>query len=371
MLSLFRRSLLGLAGLTVLLQASLSAATGGYSTATGAGSLTPVTVTTLAQLQSAFNAGNRHIIVSGNIYGGAVPKTFPFSTTGWNNTTIEGAAGGQAVLQNIQLKFDGELLSGTTNIQNILVKNLTFYGNIAALQALPPSETDISVSGNHSGVNYLGVSFRRCTNVWVDHCTMYNISDDLWCFTQASDNGTISNCHFYFTSSWLNMSPNPLWNWVGNYQPLADERLAAVIGSNKADSYTYGSQKLHLTLHHNWFGSLMKGRPLTRGYGHYYNNYFDNGAAGSGQYNAIQIGSGSKVYSESNYFYKTNQSHQVGLDSSGDTFTFSERNNLYNATTGTSATGSAWPGSSPVPYSYTVDAASTVPGTVQSNAGPK
>ena len=355
----------------VALSSPLPAATGGYSTATGAGSLTAVTVTTLAQLQTAFSNGSRHIIVSGNIYGGSVPYTFTFSTTGWNNTTIEGASGGGAVLQNIQLKFDGELLSSGTNIQNIIVKNITFYGNIPALQALPSSETDISVSGNHSGVNYMGVSFRRCTNVWVDHCTIYNTSDDLWCATLASDNLTVSYCHFYFTSSWLNMSPNPSWNWVGTYQDLASERIASVIGANKSDSYTYGSSALHITMHHNWFGPLMKGRPLCRGYVHAYNNYFDNGTSGSGQYNALQIGSGSKVYSESNYFYKTNNSHQVGLDSSGDSYFFSERNNTYNAATGTNATGSSWPGSSPVSYSYTADAASTVPSTVQSNAGPK
>jgi len=343
--------------------------TDGYSTATGS-TASAVTVTTLSQLQTAFNNGSHHIIISGNIYGGAVPLTFTFSTTGWNNTTIEGASGGQAVLQNIQLKFDGELLATGTNIQNIVVKNITFYGNIPSLQALPSSETDISVSGNHSGVNYLGVSFRRCTNVSMDHCTIYNTSDDLWCATLASDDLTISYCHFYFTSSWLNMSPNPSWNWIGTYQPLADERLAAVLGQNYSDSYTYGTQKLHITIHDNWFGSLMKGRPLCRGYVHFFNNYFDNGTACSGQYNAIQIGSGCKVYSESNYFYQTVNTNQLGFDDGTHTaYTFCERNNDYN-TTSVGVSGAAWPGSSPVPYSYTVVAASTVPSSVQTNAGP-
>ena len=344
--------------------------TGGFSTATGAGSLAAVTVTTLSQLQTAFNNGSRHIIISGNIYGGNVPLTFTFSTTAWNNTTIEGASGGGAVLQNIQLKFDGELLSGGANLQNILVKNITFYGNIPALQALPSSETDISVTGNHSGVNYLGVSFRRCTNVWLDHCTIYNTSDDLWCATQASDSLTVSNNHFYFSTSWLNMSPNPSWNWVGTYQDLASERICAVIGSNWSDSYTYGSQKLHITLHDNWFGPLMKGRPLCRGYEHFYNNYFDNSTTGSGQYNAIQIGSGSKVYSENNYFYQTYQSNQIGLDDNTHTaYTFCEQNNLYN-TSSQGAVGAAWPSPGPVTYSYTLLTPSSIPNTVETNAGP-
>lgn len=354
---------------TKIMSAGVPIGSGGYSTATGS-TAAAVTVTTLAQLQSAISNGSHHIIVSGNIYGGAVPLTFTFSTTGWNNTTIEGASGGGAVLQNIQLKFDGELLSTGTNITNIVVKNITFYGNIPSLQALPSSETDISVSGNHSGVNYLGVSFRRCTNVTLDHCTIYNTSDDLWCATLVSDNVTISYCHFYFTTTWLNMNPNPNWNWVGTYQPLADERLCAVIGKDYTDSYTYGTQKLHITMHDNWFGPLLKGRPLCRGYVHFYNNYFDNSTSGSGQYNAIQIGSGSKVYSESNYFYLTNQTNQIGLDDNTHTaYTFCERNNTYN-TSSIGVSGAAWPGTSPVPYSYTAGAASTVPSSVQNNAGP-
>lgn len=349
--------------------------TGGFSNGQGS-TATAVTVTNLSQLQAAFNAGNHHIIISGNIYGGSKLTTLTFASTNWNNTTIEGAAGGKAVLQNIQLKFDGELLSSGTNIQNIVVKNITFYGNIPDLQAMP---TQVTGTSNNAGVNYEGVSLRRITNAWIDHCTFYNTSDDLMSVALSSDYVTISYNHFYFTSSWMNMNPDPLWNWVGSYQDLANERLAMVIGANKSDSYTYGGNKLHVTLHHNWFGPYMKGRPLLRGWVHAYNNYFDNSTAPSGntvagysekQYNALQVGSGSVVVSESNYFYKTNQSNQIGLDSSGDSYSFYERSNTYNGTTGTSASGSAFTGS-PVSYSYTLDSTANVPSVVQSNAGPK
>lgn len=352
-----------------------AASTGGYATATGS-SDTAVTVTTLAELQSAFNNGKHHIIIKGNIYGGSSLTTLTFASTSWNNVTIEGASGGGAVLQNIQLKFSGELLPAGTNIENIVIKNITFYGNITDLQNL--SGTAIQPGG--TGTNYLGLSFRRTSNVWVDHCTIYNTSDDLMSISKASDNVTVSYSHFYFTSSWMNMNPNPLWNWVGTNQDLASERLAMVIGANASDSYTYGGGKLHVTMHHNWFGPYMKGRPLMRGFVHLYNNYFDNSTTPSGtnsqgssqqQYNANQIGSGSVIYSEGNYFYKTNQSNQIGLDSSGDAYSFYERNNTYNATTGTSAAGASYPGSLPFPYSYTPDSAANVPNIVQTNAGPK
>lgn len=352
-----------------------AATTGGYSTATGSTD-TAVTVTTLSELQSAFSSGKHHIIISGNIYGGSTLTTLTFASTSWNNVTIEGASGGKATLQNIQLKFDGELLSSGTNISNIVVKNINFYGNISDLQKFSGSQTQ---SGG-LGTNYEGLSFRRCTNVLVDHCTIYNTSDDLMSITLASDNVTVSYCHFYFTNSWMTMSPDPIWNWVGTNQDLASERLAMVIGANKSDSYTYGGSKLHVTMHHNWFGPYMKGRPLMRGFVHLYNNYFDNSTTPTGtnasgysqqQYNANQIGSGSVIYSEGNYFYKTNQSNQIGLDSSSDSYKFYERNNSYNSTTGTSATGSAYPSSLPFGYSYSPEAVANVPNDVQANAGAK
>lgn len=167
------------------------------------------------------------------------------------------------------------------------------------------------------------------------------------------------------------MNPNPIWNWVGKNQDLASERLAMVIGANRNDSYEYGGKVLHVTLHHNWFGPNMKGRPLIRGFVHEYNNYFDNSTGSTDQYNANQIGSGSVIYSEANYFYKTNQSNQVGLDQTRDSHKFYERNNTYNGTTGTSEKGASFPSTTNFGYSYLAENASLVPRDVQLNAGPK
>ncbi|MBU3075376.1 hypothetical protein [Clostridium estertheticum] len=353
-----------------------SVSTGGYSTATGSTD-TAVTVNSLAQLQNAFNNGKHHIIVSGSISGGPSLTTLTFASTNWNNVTIEGARGGAAALQNIQLKFSGEQLSTGTNIQNIVIKNITFYGNISDLQKLSGANTQ----PRGTGTNYEGLSFRRCTNVLVKNCTIYNTSDDLISFSLLSDYITVSYCHFYFSTSWLNMSPDPIWNWVGKNQDLASERLAMVIGQNYTDSYTYGARKLHVTMHHNWFGPNMKGRPLMRGFVHLYNNYFDNNPASDGynaagylqqQYNANQIGSGGVIYSESNYFYKTNQSTQIGFDDSTHTaYSYYEKNNSYVLTTGTSVKGAPYPSSLPFPYTYSAKVSGSVPNDVQTNAGPK
>lgn len=354
--------------------------TGGFSSGVGS-SETAVTVTTLAELKAAVAAGNHHIIVKGSIYGGSGLTTLTFATADWSNTTIEGASGGGAILENIQLKFSGETLAAGVYIQNVVVKNITFRGRIADLQALP---TQVYGTSNNVGINYLGVSLRRVKNAWINHCTFYDISDDLMSVGVASDNVTLSYNHFYFTDSWVNMSPNPVWSWVGTYTDLAGERLAMVIGANRDDSYTYGGGYLKVTMHHNWFGPNLRGRPIIRGWAHVYNNYFDNSTAPSGtllasdgsyypkqQYNALQTSSGGVVYSEYNYFYKTNNSNQVTLTNSTDSYTFKERGNTYNAATGTSVTGASFSSSPVGAYTYTPDAVANVPSLVQANAGPK
>jgi pectate lyase len=359
-----------------------AADTGGFSNTTGGDSYTATTVTTLAQLKAAVAAGSHHIIVSGTIYGGSTLTTLTFASTANNNTTIEGGPGGKAVLENIQLKFDGELLSSGTNIQNIKISNITFYGKIADLQALPTQAYGSSDSKKTVGINYLGISLRRVSNALITHCTIYNTSDDLMSVTLSSDYVTLSYNHLYFTSSWANMSPDPVWSWVGSYTDLAGERLAMVIGANSADSYT-ATKKLHVTLHHNWFGPYLRGRPLFRGWVHLYSNYFDNTGAPSGtntgsdgksytrqQYEALQVNPGSVVVSESNYFYYSNNSNVIGTDSSGYSYKFYERNNVYSKTTGSSVTGTTF-STSPVSYTYAVTSAAQVPTVVQAGAGPK
>lgn len=354
---------------------------GGFASGSGASAnAATVTVTTADELDSAIAKNSHHIVIKGHLYGGASLKTITLQDKTWDNTTIEGADGGAAELENIQIKISGEKLDAGRHIENIVIKNITFHGKIADLQALPPQ---IQGTDNKAGVNYLGVSLRRVKNAWIDHCAFYDTSDDLFSIGLASDNITVSYNHFYFTDQWITMSPDPVWNWVGSDTDLAGERLAMVVGINKADSYAYDDKKLHVTLHHNWLGPNIRGRPLLRGWVHLYNNYFDNSKAPDGynkgtdgksypmnQYNALQVGSGSYVVSESNAFYKTNNSNQLGLDADSDSYTFKERNNSYVETTGKSVTGTSFT-DTPVKYSYTLDAASSLADALKTAAGPR
>ena len=348
--------------------------TGGFSNATGSNQ-NAVIVKNLEQLKNAFNSNQHHIIISGNIYGGNKPVTFTFADKKWDNTTIEGQAGTNPTLVNIQLKFDGEMLPGNQVISNIVVKNIAFNGNISDLQKL--TGNDIKPGG--SGVNYEGVSLRRINNAWIYNNDFHDMSDDLFSVSLQSDNVTISNNHFWFSNEWLNMNPNPNWNWIGEWHDLATERLTMVVGANGSDSYLQGGHKMHVTLHDNWFGPNIKGRPLLRGYVHAYNNYFDNSSQPTGnnpagfsqqQYNALQIGSGSYILSENNYFYKTNNSHLIGLDKNGDSYKFLERNNVYKQVTGTNAQSNANPSDFNLPYHYNPLNGSNIEKQVIDHAGP-
>lgn len=376
----FGNTLMGISVLVGLMTLPVHAAeTGGFATTQGGDAVKPVTVHTLEELQDAVDAGDHHIVIDGHLYGGPALTTVDFRSTDWNGTTIEGAPGGKAALENIQLKFTGQNLDDGVNIENIRIANLSFYGRISDLQAMPQQAYG---TDNRDGINYLGVSFRRISNAVITHCDFHDISDDLIAVIRSSDNVTLSYNHFYFTDAWVKMAPDPVWNWVGKFQNLSAERFAAVIGMNPKDSFD-ATGVLHVTLHHNWFGPNMRGRPLLRGWVHAYSNYFDNVTQPDGtrpaadgkvyrdqkQYNALQIGSGGVIYSESNYFYRTNQSHQIGLDKPTDSYHFFERGNVYAETTGTSATGQDF-STVPVKYVYAVTPAADVPGLVKSQAGP-
>lgn len=348
--------------------------TGGFSNAIGS-SQQAVVVRNLAQLQSAFSSNQHHIIVSGSIYGGNKPITFTFADKRWDNTTIEGQKGTNPSLVNIQLKFDGEMLPSNQSINNIVVKNITFNGIISDLQKL--TGNDIKPGG--SGVNYEGISLRRINNAWIDHNDFHDMSDDLFSISLQSDNVTVSNNRFWFSNQWLNMNPNPNWNWIGDWHDLATERLTMVVGANGGDSYMQGGHKMHVTMHDNYFGPNLKGRPLLRGYVHVYNNYFDNNTQPNGnnsagfsqqQYNALQIGSGSYVLSENNYFYRTNNSHLIGLDKSGDAYKFLERNNVYNQVTGTNAKSNANSSEFSFPYHYNTLTGGNIQQQVTIHSGP-
>ena len=118
-------------------------------------------------------------------------------------------------------------------------------------------------------------------HVWVDHCDFWDCADGQFDITHGSDFITISWCRFNYTNT------------------ASDHRLSMLIG-NKDTLAAEDAGKLHVTLHHNWFGDLVQDRaPRVRfGQVHVFNNYYS--ATNSGT--CIGVGCESQVLVESCYF---------------------------------------------------------------------
>lgn len=95
-------------------------------------------------------------------------------------------------------------------------------------------------------------------NVFVTKCTFYDCEDGCLDITRGSDGITVSWCKFYFSE----LKPQ-------------NNRVSLIGNSDNAAADDEG--KLHITLHHNWFGPGCWQRiPSVRfGKVHLYNNYYD------------------------------------------------------------------------------------------------
>jgi pectate lyase len=194
----------------------------GYATqnggTTGGGNATPTIVTTAAAFRLAVSGTTpRVVVVQGRIdLGGGVSID--------SNKTIMGA------------DTSSGLYNGTINVRgaNYIFQNLT----------LGPSSGDVmEISG--------------ARNVFVTKCEFYGSTDELCSIVRQADFITVSWSKFHF--------PNP-----------DSHSFAHLIGN--ADSATADRGKLHVTLHHNWYGAGVRGRmPRVRfGHVHLYNNYYNS-----------------------------------------------------------------------------------------------
>jgi pectate lyase len=198
-------------------------------------------------------------------------------------------------------------------------------------------------------------------NVWIDHCTITDSGDGAIDITQESDNVTVSWCHIYYSSASL------------------PHRLASLIASSDADSGNYRT-----TYHHNWFGTNCQERlPSVRfGSAHVFNNYYN----APGNNYCVRTRIEAECLVQNNFFqsvknpweqYITSSSHIQGkLSASGNNVGFLGTANgvtwTGSMTNGDGTIRVMIPGTDTVfapPYSYTLDAASSVPNTVTNNAG--
>jgi pectate lyase len=278
----------------------------------GGSSGTVVTVTSLSALTTAAKASTSQTVqVNGNFSCSA-------DVTVASNKTIIGVGSGSG-LTGCGFKIN--------DVNNVIIRNL----KIAKVKA---------GTGNGDAIHVDGA-----THLWIDH---NDLSSDTTSGTDYYD-GLIDITHAgdYITVSWNYEHDHIKCNLLGHSDSNASEDTG----------------HLRVTYHHNYFRNCDQRGPRVR-FGnpvHVYNNYYYN----SGTYGVAST-CGAGVYAERNYFENTPNTvvNQTGSSPTGNVKLL----NNYLVNSGTPVSSNA--GSvAAIPYSYTVDANSSVKSIVTAGAG--
>ena len=299
----------------------------GYATlnggTTGGQGGSTTTVSTLSELQTwaLSREGNTTpaiLYINGKI--SSSQSTVVTIKAGANVSVI--GLGSTAELQNIGLNFRA--------YNNVIVKNLKIH------EVFYPNDA---------------LTIDNCHNVWVDHCELYSkigagIGVDTYDGLLDIKNGSR-----YVTISWCH---------------LHHHMKTMLIGHTDNSNQQSTDSQFRITLHHNYFHNTDGRNPSLRwGAVHMFNNYFrdisDYGiAVRKGAHALIE----NNVYENVKLPISTNKFDGEGFAC--------ERGNIFTGTSGANSitqTGCDWWNSSTLPYSYTLDAASTVAANVAANAG--
>ncbi|MBP2327452.1 pectate lyase [Kibdelosporangium banguiense] len=180
------------------------------------------------------------------------------------------------------------------------------------------------------------INVERSTRVWIDHNSFSNGYDGAVDVKRASD---------YVTVSWNKFSSHDKTMLLGHSDDNGGEDRG----------------KLRVTYHHNWFAGTNQRHPRVR-FGnpvHVYNNYY--ASVGSyGVASTMEAG----VLVEGNYFENTKDPYHRGEGSSPAANLVARNNHFVN-----SGSGDAGGSVKGIPYSYTLDSASSVKSSVTGGAG--
>jgi pectate lyase len=286
-------------------------ATQGGGTTGGSGGST-VTVTSASALASAAGSSTRQIVqVSGRF-------TCSSEITVASNKTIIGI-GSNSGLTGCGLRLK--------SVSNVIIRNLV-------IAKVPASV------GNGDAIHV-----EKSTRLWIDH---NDLSSDTSHGTDFYD-GLLDITHAadFITVSWNKFHDHIKCSLLGH----SDDNAAEDTGH------------LRVTYHHNWFNNCDQRGPRVR-FGnpvHVYNNYYFN----SGTY-GVATTCNAGVYVERNYFENTPHTVVTSTGSSPPGNVKLLNNFLVNSGAPATRNGASV---AAIPYSYTVDANSTVKSIVTSGAG--
>lgn len=312
--------------------ASLNAGVVGYATVggstTGGGAATPVTVKTLAELNSAVSGTTPRVV----IVDGIITATSAVRIS--SNKTVIGKDKNAKIIGGIEM----------SGVNNVIVRNLSIEG----MRSGGPADAVAVKGASH--------------HIWLDHLAVWNARDGNMDLTQASNYITVSWCKFWYTDKAFEHRLNSLIGAGGGTQP-------GDWGKNK------------VTFHHNWFADNVDQRMPRAMYGevHVYSNYYT--AKGNGY--CVGFGSYASVLVENNYFKEVNDPIFFMYDLYAWVV---QRGNTFDRTTGSGPNINGKQGKrfetspdqpfevkalSTAPYTYVATPSADIPTLVSKYAGPQ
>ena len=263
-------------------------------------------------------------------------------TTGGGNASATTVSSASALTSALSASGAAVIrVSGTISCSGMLrvASNKTIIGNSGA--TITGCGFNIADATNVIGRNLTfrdwdddAINVQYSQRVWIDHNTFTNGYDGAVDIKRASD---------YVTVSW-----NRLYNHDKNM-------LLGHSDSNASEDVG----RLRVTYHHNWYdGGTRNPRVRFGNPVHVFNNYYNGNEYGV----ASTMGAG--VLVEGNYFENVDQPTAVGYAAS-DPGTLVQRSNFFTGSGSPESAGSV----NSIPYSYSLQSASSVKATVTAGAG--
>lgn len=213
------------------------------------------------------------------------------------------------------IKFTGKI-TGSEVIAVKEVKNITFLG-VGTSGELEGVGINIVKSSNiivrnmkihHTRAPMDGIGIENSTNVWVDHCEIYNMIGDCNGDGKIDTKGDISGGDVDWYDGLLDAKGSSAYITV-SWTYFHDAFKTSLVGSSDSDT-----SDRKITFHHNIYSHTKSRLPSYRGgTGHMFNNYYVD-AEGS----AINSRMGAKLRIENNVF------ENVGSGSLDDALGFAE-----------------------------------------------
>lgn len=256
---------------------------------TGGGNVTPVTVTTYADLKAKIKLSTPQVIlVSGTITlssGQGISETV-------TNKTIIGLPGAR-LINNTQTQSGSGILNLKSGSSNVIIRNLIFEG---------PGAYDVDGRDN--------LTSEGCINLWVDHCEFQDGTDGNFDIKNTSDNITVSWCKFTYLKPAV----------PGGSGGSDDHRFSNLIGSAKDNAPDDGH--FSITFQNCYWAAGCKDRmPRARnGELHILNCYYNT--AGVSNSNALGLGGGINnltCYVENTHFDYVGTVYKSYVSSDGGT----------------------------------------------------